>query len=264
MNNNTLYSIKTLTQRARKTPLSDWPKNIKNRLFNRWTSIGFQRQLSQILPMPTAKIPISVRPLKPKDIQKLFRIHKGAAPDDVAIIRERQEMIDAGLTKCFVAVTDDNIPCYMQWLISSESNQQVRSFFKGRFPKLERNEMLLEGAFVPPAFRGMGIMPAAMAMITEQARKYKADRVITFVEHNNIPSLKGCRRAGFDPYIIRRDESFFNHTLHRRQFIPVETYRLDPPVPLWLMAQREVKSEERSSQKEAALTESSSHSALAH
>jgi hypothetical protein len=42
-----------------------------------------------------------------------------------------------------------------------------------------------------------------MARIAEKARDHGGRRVITFVDHENIPALKGCQRAGFSPYLIR-------------------------------------------------------------
>ena len=55
----------------------------------------------------------------------------------------------------------------------------------------------------PQAYRGRHIMPAAMARIAEKATALGARRVITFVADDNVPSLKGCARAGFAPVSAR-------------------------------------------------------------
>jgi RimJ/RimL family protein N-acetyltransferase len=70
------------------------------------------------------------------------------------------------------------------------------------FPALGHDEALLEGAYTPPQHRGLGIMSAAMAMIAERADELGARHVLTFVGEDNIPSLKGCRRAGFHPHMM--------------------------------------------------------------
>jgi hypothetical protein len=44
-----------------------------------------------------------------------------------------------------------------------------------------------------------------MARIAEKAQNHGARRVITFVDHLNVPALKGCQRSGFSPYLIRVD-----------------------------------------------------------
>ena len=48
-------------------------------------------------------------------------------------------------------------------------------------------------------------MAHAMALIAEQARDLGVQQVITFVSKDNIASLKGCERAGFAPYLDRRE-----------------------------------------------------------
>jgi len=51
-------------------------------------------------------------------------------------------------------------------------------------------------------------MAAAMALVAERGREIGARYVITFVEQNNIASLKGCKRAGFSPYLLRHEKWF--------------------------------------------------------
>lgn len=48
-------------------------------------------------------------------------------------------------------------------------------------------------------------MPHAMAKIAEKGKDLGARRVVTFVAHDNLPALKGCKRAGFSPYLVRRE-----------------------------------------------------------
>jgi RimJ/RimL family protein N-acetyltransferase len=66
------------------------------------------------------------------------------------------------------------------------------------------SEALLENAYTPPAYGGLGIMSAAMARIAEQASAFGATDVLTFVDQQNIASLKGCERAGFYPDLLYR------------------------------------------------------------
>jgi hypothetical protein len=83
----------------------------------------------------------------------------------------------------------------MQWLIGADQADEIEAVFHDQVPRLASDEVLLEGAFTPPAFRGRGVMA-------------------------NVPSLKGCNRAGFAPYVIRRNHwhlfschSFFDTSL---------------------------------------------------
>jgi RimJ/RimL family protein N-acetyltransferase len=83
----------------------------------------------------------------------------------------------------------------VQWLLGVRDNDFIARL--GGFPALEADQALLENAYTPPAFRGLGIMPAAMAAIAEHASELGARYVLTFVDQHNIASLKGCQRAGF-------------------------------------------------------------------
>ena len=88
--------------------------------------------------------------------------------------------------------------------MSAVDNERIQKYFRGTFPVLAPDQALLEGAFTPESHRGKGIMPRAMALIAEGARNLGARYVITFVAEENIPSLKGCKRAGFVPCMLRK------------------------------------------------------------
>lgn len=92
----------------------------------------------------------------------------------------------------------------MQWLFGADDNDEVADFFHGVFPTLDDDEALLEGAFTPVRHQGQRIMSAGMSMIAEQAGP-DARYVLTFVGEDNVASLKGCERAGFLPYVDRRE-----------------------------------------------------------
>lgn len=180
-----------------------WSK-LKRRARSRTISYGLRRDLTRFFTPPHAAIPISVRPATAAEIRALLaaRDH-GLTPEEW---RERMALADAGLRQAYVAVTADGRPCYLQWLMSARDNDRIQRVFHGTFPRLADDEALLEGAYTPPAFRGLRIMPAAMARIAERARDLGARAVLTFVVPGNIPSLKGCQRAGFVIDQLKRDE----------------------------------------------------------
>ena len=129
-------------------------------------------------------------------------------------------LLQSTIPTCYVAVTPDGDPCYMQWLIGPSENDRVKEFFVDRFPWLAPDEALLEYAFTLEAYRGQGIMSCAMARrIAEQAADFGARWVITFVFDDHIPSLKGCKRAGFVPYLTRREQWWLFH--RRLTFTPL-------------------------------------------
>lgn len=169
-------------------------------LYAEFTRYGLCRDLALPFANPSAKIPISVRPLEDRDLAALF-------PDEADCIDERLEIarrlafVEKGARGGFVAIDARNdTPCYVQWLFGARDNDFVRRL--GGFPVLEAEQALLENAYTPPSYRGLGIMSAAMASIAERAKDIGARTVLTFVDDRNIASLKGCRRAGFYPDLL--------------------------------------------------------------
>ncbi|HKP54311.1 MAG TPA: N-acetyltransferase [Chloroflexia bacterium] len=193
-------------------------------LNSRWSSalrsFGLRRDLHIPFAAPQASIPITVRLLEERDIPSILDIDAPGIGDEEREERKtRLQMLRAGLMTCYVAVTNDDRPCYMQWLIGPEQNDKIQTYFKGIFPGLEPGEALLEGAFTPEAYRGKRIMPCAMAQIAEKAAGLGARWAMTFVTQDNIPSLKGCQRSGFVPYMTREEK--WHAFRHHVSFTPL-------------------------------------------
>ena len=177
---------------------------VRERLYSNGGSLGLRRDLAVPFPAPAAKLPIQVRPLAPEDDLSFLDVDQpGLAADQVFARLGQRRILQSGLATCYVAIGPEGKPCYMQWLIPSSENDRVRTFFGNLYPQLGPDEVLLEGAYTPEAHRGQGIMASAMAQIAQQAAHSGARWAITFVDEGNTPSLKGCERAGFAPYLRR-------------------------------------------------------------
>ena len=177
---------------------------VKLGLHSNFTRYGLRRDLTVPITTPSAKIPVSVRPLLPSDIPLLLPENNDhLEPHERVQIAWRVSFLAKAPKGCFVAVDErTGKPCYMQWLFSSSQNPLIRKL--GGFPDLEPDEALLENAFTPVEYRGLRIMSAAMALIAERAADFGARYVLTFVGDDNIPSLKGCARAGFHPHLLNK------------------------------------------------------------
>ncbi len=199
-------------------------REIKRRMYSEDTFYGLRRDLLLPFDPPRAKIPIRIRPLEEDDVPKLLtrreiELHQTDAKDYL----RRISLIRSGIPTCYVAATADDDPCYMQWLIGPQENEAILRHFRGGFPPLGPDEMLLEGAYTPMRYRGLGIMSCAMAHISEKGGELGARRLITFVSNDNDPALKGCKHAGFLPFTIRTAQW---RTFKRRlNFVPLS------PVP---------------------------------
>lgn len=188
-------------------------------LYHRFWRYGLRRDLSQRVEPPQARIPLHVRPLEPGDIEALFGHRHGDIPaEDATEIGYRMQHLEADIPTCYVAVDETNgQPCYCQWLMGPAQNDKIQSKLWG-FPVLGPKEALLENAYTPPAYRGQRVMSAAMYLIGEKARDIGADYVLTFVPESNMASLKGCKRAGFDIYMVHEQIDYLFGLVKRRNF----------------------------------------------
>lgn len=180
---------------------------IASRLSSRDIAFGLRRDLTVPLSPPAPKLQVVVRPLDPLDALPFLDPDAPDIAGVVAFDRVRQRrLLDDGIGTCWVAIAPEGKVCYMQWLIASSSNDRIQARWPKLFPVLGADEALLEGAYTPEQYRGQGIMAYAMAVIAEHAADFGARWVVTFVGTDNLPSLKGCRRAGFAPYVERQEK----------------------------------------------------------
>ena len=143
------------------------------------------------------------------------------APQDRIEVAWRTRFAEKfGLDGGHVAVDErSGQPCYMQWLLGPERNEAIARLKS--FPRLAAGEALLENAYTPARHRGLGIMSAAMARIAERAAGIGAQHVLTFVGKDNPASLKGCRRAGFAPYLVHTRQDVLFGLLRSDSFEPM-------------------------------------------
>jgi GNAT superfamily N-acetyltransferase len=196
-------------------------------LYSDSCSFGLRRDLAIPFAAPPANIPILVRPMEDEDIQKIMDTVRITRGEDRSWLISELNLLKAGIPTGYLATTEDGTPCYMQWLLASSENERINEYYRGIFPWLKADEALLEGAYTLQAFRGQRIMSSAMAQIAEYGREVGARWVITFVDYGNIASLKGCRYAGFEPYIVRREKCRFF-----RKYITFEAMSDALPYPL--------------------------------
>ncbi|NVN53456.1 hypothetical protein HLY00_3804 [Mycolicibacterium hippocampi] len=180
-------------------------EGIRVRLYWRRDAVGLRRDVSVPFAAPPAKIPVTVRRLRPDDDLAFIAEDPDLPPQEAAERDSRRELLRADIPTCWIAVDSEGTGCYMQWLIEARDNARIQAFWPGLFPELKPGEALLEAAYTGDGHRGKGIMAHAMALIAEQARDLGVQHVITFVSNDNIASLKGCERAGFAPYVNRRE-----------------------------------------------------------
>ncbi len=190
---------------------------------------GLRRTLAVPVDPPKAKIPLSIRPFQPGDEEALFGHRDEVAdPADALEVHYRLKHLKADIPTPYVAIDETTgRPCYLQWLMGAEQNDKIQANLWG-FPRLDKDVALLENAYIPPAYRGQRIMSEAMYMVSERGRDLGANYALTFVAGDNLPSLKGCKRAGFDIYLFNERSIYAFGLFERHSFsvIPVGDARL--------------------------------------
>ncbi|MQA14214.1 MAG: N-acetyltransferase [Pseudonocardiaceae bacterium] len=167
-------------------------------------AVGLKRDLTVAHTPPEAAIAITVRPIEDRDVPRILGTDDaGLSAGEKWERARRHRLLETGAGTCYVAVSAEDEPCYLQWLFSERDNAFLQRYFRGSFPVLDGSTALLEDAFTPENFRGKRIMSAAMALIAERGADVGARYVITFVGVDNAASLKGCGRAGFSTYVHR-------------------------------------------------------------
>ena len=194
------------------------------RMYSDSTSLGMRRDLTIPFTGPNAKIPITVRPLTAADDLSALDPAPGLSADERLWRLAQLRLLRSGLGICYVAIAPEGKPCYMQWVMPSSENARLRAVFGNLYPSLGPEEALLEGAYTPDAYRGKGIMGAAMTQVAERAAGVGARWVITFVDEQNQGSVKGCIRAGFTPYLKRHERfRWFYRDVRFDPILPSET-----------------------------------------
>jgi Acetyltransferase (GNAT) family len=164
--------------------------------------------------------PLTVRPIEPHE-QGVFTDTRGADGDGILVRINARHLFTTGIRTCYVAVTDEGTPCYMQYLIGPDENDKLEAAFGELMPPLAEDEALLEFAFGLEQYRHLGAMPAVVPELVRIARANGVQRIVTWVPDRNAQVLRYFERSGFVPYGIRTER----YRLFRR------TIRFEPAPP---------------------------------
>ena len=188
--------------------------------FRRLYSDGYflllYREISLPSSIPEPGIHVTLRPMKQDDIPRLLDIdRKGMKEGDVLERLRLLWILNSGLRECYVAETDEGVPCHISWWIISTQNPIIEEFYGGGILPLASNEVLVEGAFTLEGYQRLGIQKWRRLKFFEKSLSVGVTRVINYVRHDNLPSLESGRSTGYKLFMIRKDKWRF----FRRSFI---------------------------------------------
>lgn len=162
------------------------------------TAYGFRRDLSVPSDPPPSKLPFTLQKMTKAQLQQFSRLVP-ANPDDVTVWLSHYRFMRANLDWCYIALVDGKEIGYIQAAMECDNP----AYFAYLMPKIQPNQALFEGVYVPHAFRGKGLNGPVMASICSELTRRGLREGITFIAPENIPSIRGALRAGFDFYLER-------------------------------------------------------------
>ena len=143
---------------------------------------------------------------------------------------QRGRFCQTGLSRLYVARNADGEPIYAQWLVHAWELPVLQAVTRRIYQPLGPGEVLVEGAYTFTAFRGLGAMADGQRQLLEVARLEGASSAVTYVAPENVPSLRGCARVGFE----------LDHVKVIRRRLGVERIKVSSPDgnarTLWLAA----------------------------
>ena len=163
-------------------------------------SFGFRRDYAVPHAPPEESVPnLRIAPLDKTLARKLFDEPTLDGQDQLYLER-RKAIWSQGFSGGYVAVDPDGRPAYLQFYIPFAELDMVRSYWGGLFPDYGSDTLLVEGAWVPPEFRGRGLMAQGMYLTSMAAKEANSEQVryaTTYVDAGNRGARVGCEAAGF-------------------------------------------------------------------
>ena len=154
--------------------------------------------------IPKAKIPITLRPYKASDHQYFNNLPL----DDM--------LLNANIPTCYVAVTEDDVPCHREWFIEPSQNIKIKAFFGHNFNKLKSDECIFERAFTRKEYRGLNIHVAVNYMLGKKALDLGYRWAVAMIDIDNIASLNAANKLETRPHKLQitKWRFFIRWTVH--------------------------------------------------
>lgn len=163
-----------------------------------------------------------MRQLRPDDDLSFIADEPGLSPEAAQLRADQRWLLSSGFPEstCWIGLDERGDVCFMTWLLTAQDNERMRNLWGDWLPELAPDEALIEGIYTAESHRGLGIMAVAATRIGDRAYEQLNVRWgLGFIGTGNSSSLRGGEKAGWIPY-IKRKESWL---LFRRRvrFLPI-------------------------------------------
>jgi GNAT superfamily N-acetyltransferase len=217
-----MYLIRTLLFLLRSGQFGEIGRRFRERIYDDTILVGMRLDLRSFQGETANPENLTIRPVRSGEVPGILDLQEGGITR-----KERHDrilralMLRAGIQTCYVAEDPHGDPCFVQWLIWPDQNQKLERYFRGWYPRLSPDEVLIEYAYTAPDRRGRGIMPAATSRILVKAREGGARTGITFIPAGNRGSLRIHLRMGFTPFLLHVEKHRLLVRIQRKKPITV-------------------------------------------
>lgn len=193
-----------LGEQAKNRDVSGIKKDVQTWLWSEQRYCGLRRDLTKPYEPPAADVELRAVPIE-EVADKVFGV-EGLSERDATYLERRRRIFDAGFKNGFVAVAPGDEPAYLQWLIPPSQNDMVADFFGPLFP-LDNDTLVVEGAWIPPAYRKANVFGQGLSLVTEAAAAAspEASSAVCFPELANKGAVRGSALGGYEISHLRTD-----------------------------------------------------------
>ena len=175
--------------------------------------------------LPLSDEKVSVEPASPEDVAHFFDLMEKESVQSRYEMFIRKEFYEKGFHDCYIGRENSSHEiCCISWLIST--SEVHKAGFEEYYPELKENEVIGDNIYMLKKFRGKKLINSEGRQIGAIVRKKGYKRWLSYVQTNNIPSLRSCKSAGMliCKKIVRRKLLFRVYAKVIKQY--------DPPVPI--------------------------------
>ena len=198
----TAMNVWSLSRKAGRDLLLEraWQQFWLDKLF-----FGLRCDLAKLPPRQKAKMPVKMEPVDLQCYEAFAAEFALVTGHDAVEVYARERLREAGVSGAHHTLAANGESAFVQWLVLADAQDRLHSFQPGRYRHLGPDEALIEGAYTFTASRGKGLMIEGMGQLLVKAREAGAKTAWTYVALENLPSLRGCARVGFEPDHLRRN-----------------------------------------------------------
>lgn len=202
--------LKVLANQVRSGDIKGARSDVQHWMSSETESVGFRRDYTKDYPAPPLPdVSLTAVDLDEMLANKLFDT-AGLKVRDRQFLDRRRALWDEGFEGGYVAVDPDGEPAYLQFFIPHSQAALVKSYWGPLFPDFGPETLIVEGAWIPPAFRKQNVMGHGLHLVTEAAKERSPDVVryaLCYPEAANRGAVLGTRSGGYD-VIEKRTETW--------------------------------------------------------